>query len=99
MKNFVYLTSDISLFLDETKCSGCSMCINVCPHNVFEIECKKAIIKNLKYCMECGACSMNCPEQAISVKTGVGCAAAVISGMLGKTSSDCCCSTKESNCC
>jgi Fe-S-cluster-containing hydrogenase component 2 len=34
--------------------------------------------------MECGACRMNCPLGAIQVSSGVGCAAAIISGMRGK---------------
>jgi ferredoxin len=33
-------------------------------------------------CMECGACSLNCPADAIEVKSGVGCAAAVLHSML-----------------
>jgi len=33
--------------------------------------------------MECGACSMNCPVSAITVRKGVGCAYAVLMGMLG----------------
>ncbi len=40
--------------------------------------------------MECGACSRNCPAEAISVKAGVGCAAAVIGAMLGRTDQPCC---------
>jgi hypothetical protein len=30
--------------------------------------------------MECGACAMNCPFEAIEVEEGVGCAAAIIIG-------------------
>jgi ferredoxin len=32
--------------------------------------------------MECGACAKNCPVNAITVDTGVGCATAVITGWL-----------------
>jgi hypothetical protein len=41
--------------------------------------------------MECGACSRNCPVDAIFVQSGVGCANAVINSMLGREGSDCCC--------
>ena len=30
--------------------------------------------------MECGACALNCPQEAIEVNAGVGCAAAIIIG-------------------
>ncbi len=40
--------------------------------------------------MECGACARNCPVDAIRVRAGVGCATAVIYGLLtGKESCDC----------
>jgi hypothetical protein len=32
--------------------------------------------------MECGACQLNCPTGAITVDSGVGCAAAMISSAL-----------------
>jgi hypothetical protein len=32
--------------------------------------------------MECGACQVNCPTDAISVDSGVGCAAAMIRAAL-----------------
>ena len=32
--------------------------------------------------MECGGCAKNCPEEAISVNPGVGCAAAIIAGWI-----------------
>jgi hypothetical protein len=52
--------------------------------------------------MECGACEMNCVPKAITVRSGVGCAAGIISGTLGGT--DPCCgsnaeNTKTKSCC
>ncbi|MDD3673553.1 MAG: 4Fe-4S binding protein, partial [Synergistaceae bacterium] len=41
----------------------------------------KAGISDIDMCMECGACSMNCPASAITVRKGVGCAYAVLMGM------------------
>ncbi len=41
--------------------------------------------------MECGACARNCPAGAVTVKSGVGSAAAIINGMLGRKDNGCCC--------
>jgi len=35
--------------------------------------------------MECGACATNCPTEAITVQSGVGCAAALINTALDGT--------------
>lgn len=79
-----------TLRLFQEKCVGCGMCEAVCPHEVFLVNNKKSEIINRDACMECGACMKNCPFKAIYVRAGVGCAAAVINGMLGG-SGDCCC--------
>ena len=76
------------------------MCIEVCPHGVFELTGDKARIIDRDSCMECGACAKNCAFGAIEVKPGVGCAAAVISGMLKGTEPACGCSEDgSSGCC
>jgi hypothetical protein len=43
--------------------------------------------------MECGACTNNCEFGAIEVKAGVGCAAAVIRGMISGGEPECGCSS------
>lgn len=89
-------------FSDTGKCIGCGMCVKVCPHNVFRIENKKAVIINKDSCMECGACKKNCPVGVIEVQEGVGCAAALIYGMINKTAPQCGCSDnkdKTKGCC
>ncbi len=77
-----YLKNITTLRLFQDKCTGCGMCSEVCPHAVFIINDKKAIITDKDSCMECGACMQNCPAGAIQVNTGVGCAAALIRGAL-----------------
>jgi len=47
------------------KCIGCANCLNVCLAGCFEIVSKKAKIKTLENCMECGACWYVCEEGAI----------------------------------
>jgi ferredoxin len=52
---------------------------------------KRAAVTDRDLCMECGACARNCEFGAISVNSGVGCAAAIINGMItgGEPSCDC----------
>lgn len=99
MKGLVYLTDVVTLELRETMCNGCGMCIKVCPHDVFELYGKKAHIVRRDYCMECGACQLNCPVNAISVKSGVGCASGIIQGIMKNTEPSCGCSDGSSTCC
>lgn len=91
MENLAYLKNVATLKMDDQKCTGCGMCLEVCPHSVFKMNGKGAKIVHLDACMECGACSRNCPAGAISVQSGVGCAAAVINSMLGRNGGECCC--------
>ncbi len=95
-----YLEGVVTLELDAQKCTGCRMCVEVCPHGVLEIAQRKARIVDRGACMECGACALNCPADAISVDAGVGCANAVIRGMLRGTEPSCACSGSDgSSCC
>jgi NAD-dependent dihydropyrimidine dehydrogenase PreA subunit len=97
MNHLTYLKDVVTLKLDQEKCTGCGMCLEVCPHEVFKMNTRHVEIQNRDACMECGACSRNCPFDAIAVQAGVGCAAAVINSMLGRTDQPCCGPT-ESGC-
>ncbi|MCK9613565.1 MAG: 4Fe-4S binding protein [Bacteroidales bacterium] len=99
MKQLTYLKNVVTLELDLQKCNGCKMCITVCPHEVFGFSEKKAFIKNKDQCMECGACEKNCPEGAISVRSGVGCVAGIINGIMRGSEPSCDCSGTKSDCC
>ena len=91
MGKMIYLSDVVTLNLDQEKCVGCGICLVVCPHEVFSMNNGNAVIQDRDSCMECGACSLNCPSEAVTVKAGVGCAAAVINSALGRDSSSCCC--------
>lgn len=86
-----YLTNVTTLVLDRDKCTGCRMCITVCPQAVWQMEAKRARIADLDACMECSACQMNCEAQAVTVRRGVGCASALISSALGRSQDEVCC--------
>jgi NAD-dependent dihydropyrimidine dehydrogenase PreA subunit len=91
MGELIYLKEVVTLALNEERCAGCGTCAVVCPHEVFRFINGKAVIAHRDACMECGACATNCPTEAITVQSGVGCAAAVINAALGRSSSSCCC--------
>jgi NAD-dependent dihydropyrimidine dehydrogenase PreA subunit len=99
MSGLTYLKNVVTLQLSEAKCNACGMCIKVCPHEVFDIINGKAKVLNFDACMECGACAMNCAKKAITVRSGVGCAAGIINGMLRGTEASCDCSGQKSSCC
>jgi len=67
-----------TLNFDPALCNGCGMCVEVCPHGVFAINARDVKVVRAQACMECGACQLNCPTNAIAVESGVGCAAAMM---------------------
>jgi NAD-dependent dihydropyrimidine dehydrogenase PreA subunit len=115
--NLRYYTSAITLELDPARCLGCGRCVEVCPHDVFELVRlqsradetpgssrqlrRQSQIVHRDRCMECGACARNCAAGAIQAGAGVGCAAAIINGMVRGTAPDCDCGggKREGACC
>lgn len=79
-----------TLEYNPEKCSGCKMCVEVCPHGVFTMYSRRAQLDKHQSCMECGACQLNCPTQAIEVDSGVGCASAMILSALFRRKEVCC---------
>ena len=79
-----------TLVYDSAQCNGCAMCVAVCPHAVFEMDGRKAVLARPSACMECGACRLNCVTNAIGVESGVGCASAMIlAALTGKKEASC----------
>ncbi len=95
-----YLANTATLRYFPEKCTGCARCTEVCPHAVFEMKERRAVVADKDRCMECGACARNCEYGAIQVDSGVGCAAAVITGLLRGTEPVCGCSgSPDTSCC
>lgn len=85
-----YLTHVVTLGYQPEKCVGCGMCVIVCPHAVFAMPKRQAVLVDREACMECGACKRNCPADAIQVRAGVGCASGLLNRQFG-IQSDCDC--------
>lgn len=94
MKGFKYLDETVVLQISEELCIGCGNCEQVCPHRILQIlDGKAQIVKT--GCMECGACVINCPTDAVYVNPdeGCGCAAYIINSWLARFRK-----TQPSNC-
>jgi NAD-dependent dihydropyrimidine dehydrogenase PreA subunit len=97
-----YLRDVVTLEYDQSRCTGCRRCTEVCPQSVFVMQDKRAVVTDRDACIECGACQRNCAFGAISVDAGVGCAAALINGILKYGNADkgtCDCGSGEGSCC
>lgn len=95
-----YLSNVVTLELVSENCTGCGVCTEVCPHDVFIINNnKKAEITEKNRCMECGACVSNCAFGALKVDKGVGCATAIINSLIYGGEPSCDCSGGNSACC
>ena len=95
----IYLKNVSTLKFNADQCTGCGRCTEVCPHGVFTLEYKKVVLGDKDKCMECGACAKNCSFHAIEVNSGVGCANAVMRGLLSGGEPSCDCSGPTSSCC
>jgi NADPH-dependent glutamate synthase beta subunit-like oxidoreductase/Pyruvate/2-oxoacid:ferredoxin oxidoreductase delta subunit len=59
------------ILVNQDLCSGCSVCVAVCPYNALKIiksnGSRVASIDSLR-CKRCGICSATCPSEAISIE-------------------------------
>ena len=53
--------------VEEDLCSGCGLCIRVCPYNAIKMEENVAKV-NGAVCTGCGACASTCPCGAVTVR-------------------------------
>lgn len=55
--------------LDEDRCTGCKICVDICPEDVlrFDEDRKKAYVAYPEDCLGCGVCAWFCPLKCIEV--------------------------------
>ena len=59
------------IVLDQSKCTACGICHDVCPRGVFEIDQdgqKMVTIGHPEVCEACEACVLQCPKEALAFK-------------------------------
>jgi NAD-dependent dihydropyrimidine dehydrogenase PreA subunit len=62
----------VKIVIDYAKCVGDTdrICVEICPVYVFLNEkSKKPTVVNEENCILCRTCEVNCPSQAIKIKT------------------------------
>jgi NAD-dependent dihydropyrimidine dehydrogenase PreA subunit len=64
----------LKVFLDEEKCKGAGYCEEVCPRNCYEVDRKRhrATMPRGEKCVQCGACIVQCPYDALYFKSPEG---------------------------
>jgi heterodisulfide reductase subunit A len=50
-------------FIDEDTCSGCRLCISMCPYTAISFDGEKGVsVVNIALCKGCGTCVATCPS-------------------------------------
>ncbi len=53
--------------IDATRCTGCRLCVEICPTQALEQAVDKATLAHPDQCTYCTACEDVCPENAIAL--------------------------------
>ena len=61
-------TAAIVSVVDESKCSGCGTCIELCPYNAIQKDETGIARVTAAVCKGCGVCGASCPERAITMQ-------------------------------
>lgn len=56
----------MSAQIDQNKCTGCGICVDICPLEAISMENDKAKVDK-DTCTECGQCVDECPNKAIKI--------------------------------
>lgn len=52
--------------IKDNECTGCGICVQVCPHRLISLEKDKAVVDD-RECFLCGHCRAVCPTEAVEI--------------------------------
>jgi heterodisulfide reductase subunit A len=65
------LQDPLIAFVDENICSGCGICVEICPYEAREMDTRRGIsVVHSALCQGCGACIASCPNNACELRNG-----------------------------
>jgi heterodisulfide reductase subunit A len=63
------LQDPLIAYVDENICSGCGICVEICPYEAREMDTRRGIsIVHTALCQGCGACIASCPNNACELR-------------------------------
>ncbi|HZD06119.1 MAG TPA: 4Fe-4S dicluster domain-containing protein, partial [Longimicrobiales bacterium] len=73
-KSGLHADRRLRIELDADRCTGAGFCETVCPVRVFEVDHrrKRATLPRASACVQCGACIVQCPFDALHFRTDDG---------------------------
>jgi nitroreductase/Pyruvate/2-oxoacid:ferredoxin oxidoreductase delta subunit len=60
------MTESSTTIIDPEKCTGCGLCLKVCPAQTISMTGDRAMVSG-SHCLQCGHCAAVCPVAAIEV--------------------------------
>jgi heterodisulfide reductase subunit A len=65
------LQDPLIAFVEEGICSGCGICVEICPYEAREMDPHRGVsIVQSALCQGCGACIASCPNNACELRNG-----------------------------
>ena len=59
------MPKNMTVTIDEEKCTACGACVDSCPVEALKINEKAKV--DPETCIDCGTCVDECPEEAITL--------------------------------
>lgn len=65
MRNFTWMAEHVVPEIDLTVCTGCGLCVDLCPPQAVDLVNGQAVITRPAQCTFCEICESYCPVGAI----------------------------------